>query len=289
MSGIVSSLAILLLCRAAAGQTAPPARTDPAMLAEEPGFHSVRAVNSEKASGIVDAANQARDAIAQGNRRAAVAQVTRALGLQESLDRAGQKGQVVPVYSELVRMSISDPSTVVGKGQIKHLATPREKTDIYAGKNQLSTVDQMSSVAHPATQQLVGAAFTRVALDTSAAETHLNAAREALDREDTKAADRELSAVQNALISETVAADVPLLRARENLAQAVRQAQHGDDNTAALSIHAAAEALESYSGPKADDAHALAREMRPSGQDREHPAVSRIESWWDRVAQLEGR
>ena len=292
MPGILSSFAISLLGAAAIGQTAPAGRTDPATLSEEPGFHSVRAINSEKASGIVDAANQARNDIAQGDRRAAVDQVTRALSLQQSLDRTGPKDQLVPVYAELVRMSTSDPSTVVGKGRIKHLDTPREKTDIYAGKNQLSTADRMTTVAQPATSQVVKPAFTRVSLDTVAAEKHLNAAREALDREDNKTADRELSAVQNAVISETVPADVPLVRARENLAQAARQAQRGDDNTAALSVHAAAEALESYSGSgaTADAAHALAREIQlPAGQGSEHLSAGRIESWWDRVAQLEAR
>ncbi len=291
MSTIVSSLAIFLLGAAAAGQTPAPPSAGTATLGDEPGFHSVLATNSEKAAGIVDAANQARDAIAQGNPRAARDQVNRAIGLEEALDPAAQKGQLVTIYIELVRMSISAPATISGKGRIAHLATPREKTDIYAGKNQLSTADRMTTVAQPATPESEGPAFTRVSLDTGAAGTHLNAARAALDRDDLKQANRELNAVGDAVTAETAPADVPLLRARQNLAQAARLAQHGDYNTAALSVHAASEALAGYSGAgsKAEEAHSLAHDMQLAAEQDHEQAAGRIESWWERVAQLEAR
>jgi hypothetical protein len=244
---------------------------------------------------MLDAVNQARDAIKQNNLQAALDPVNRAIGLQQALDREGQKGRAVPIYTEVVRMSISNPSEVAGHGQIAHLGTPSEKMDIYAGKNQESTADRMTTVEEPATAQNVSGAFTRVSLDTNVTETHLPAAREALNRGDLNGADKDLSAAQDAMATETVAADLPLLRARENLALAARETQRDDYNTAAASVRAAVDALASYAehgGPKAGDARTVGRHMQSLAErippDRAQ-AASEIEKFWNQVAELQAR
>jgi hypothetical protein len=131
--------------------------------------------------------------------------------------------------------------------------------------------------------------YTSVALDIRAAKDHLNAAKEALNNGDFEKADAALTAVQNGLVVETVAGDLPLLRARENLILARESANRANYTETHTALRAASDALMNYAqnNPQhASDVRMLRSEIdqyNQSIQQNHSDAVSKIDSWWDQT------
>lgn len=70
--------------------------------------------------------------------------------------------------------------------------------------------------------------YTVVRVDVPMAENHLQAALQALNESDLRTANANLAAVQKGVTMVMVAADLPLLRARQNLALASAAVKSGN-------------------------------------------------------------
>ena len=139
-----------------------------------------------------------------------------------------------------------------------------------------------------AVRKVVGE-YTSVWLNAKAAKAQLQSANDALKNGDMQAADRALEGVQRSVVLEFVAADMPLLKARENLMLARRSANSGNYAQAHSALQAASNALSTYE--KAGSAHATdAQKLRSeidsynkSIEQNHSDSASKIEAWWNQT------
>jgi hypothetical protein len=137
-------------------------------------------------------------------------------------------------------------------------------------------------------QSVVGQ-YTSVALDTNMAKNHLEAAQQALNNNNPQAADQALRAVQDSLVESSVATDMPLMRARQNLMLARSAANQGDYAEAQAALKGASQALQNYEqngGRHANDARQLRSQIDSfdqSIQQNHTNASAKIESWWNQI------
>lgn len=271
-------IAVTILIAAAAVAQNPPARTqspsaaqvDAARAAEfSAQTNSARMRESRTAMQLIDSTRSAREAIARNDTRAALDAVKRALDASREIDRKHGRPGKIPVYSEVVRISVHAPAKVGG--------TPPSHT---------GSADRTRQPI-----QQVAAEYTNVFLNTTSTTKHLYQARAALERNDIKSAGNALAAVQSAVTTESVGADMPLIRARENLVIAAGQVRTGDYRSAQVTLGTAVEALENYANGvnPAHEAQArvLGREIVLYAQrllTDSNGAAAKIEDWWDRIA-----
>jgi hypothetical protein len=131
--------------------------------------------------------------------------------------------------------------------------------------------------------------YTSVALDVQAAKDHLEAAQKAVNQGEFGKADAALAAVQDGVVVTSVAADLPLLKARENTVLAREAADRGHYNEAEAALRAASAALDQYANGQnshAADARTLQSEIdsyNQTIQTKHDDASTKIEDWWDRM------
>ncbi len=261
---------VIALCVAslsAAAQNPTPAQVDASRAAQVRGSQGARMRESRTAMQVINGAQDARTALSRNDSKSALQSIDRALNASRELDKLRGSPGKIPVYSEVVRVSVHAPSSVAEKGT--------------------GTADR----SRPQPVQGVASEYTNVYLDITGTTRHLDEARAALQRGDAKAADNALAAVQSAVTSESVSINLPLVRSRENLILAAEQARAGDFTAAQVTLAAAVQGLEEYAngvGPAhGPEARALGREIVLYAQrlQSEHDgAPGRIETWWDRIA-----
>jgi len=261
-----------------------------------------RARNSRDVSTILNCTNEARQDIANGNTDQAKNAVNQAIQAAQSLNSS--RG-FVPMYEELDQYSVlgpiqasrsqsgsADRSATVGSGTSNSQNESANQSATGQNGSEANSGSQSASQSGPgrhgiAVTHVVGQ-FTTVGLDANLAKSHLQAARRALDNGDKQAADQALRAVQDGVVMASVASDMPLLRARENLALARMAAKHGEYRQAHTELRAACQALQAYSregGSHATQAKQLRSEI--SGYNvnsNQSDAPSRIGSWWNQTA-----
>jgi len=220
---------------------------------------------------MLQEADAARQALASNNTQQAKQDLNSALDAADHLkNNAGQNG-IVPLYTELGQY------TLIG---------PRQNKQANSSTNNQTTANQTVAV------RKVTGDFTAVTVNLNTAHTHLEAAKQALDKGDTKAARDALMAVQDSVAEEEIAADMPLMRARENLMLSRDAVNKGDYHEAHAALQAASNALANYSqdplhaGTYANDAKQLRSDIdsyNASIQQNHSDASSKIESWWNQV------
>jgi hypothetical protein len=227
---------------------------------------------SDEAAEMLLDTHQARQAIANGSYQSALRQIDEALGsARQACSLASMQGlrNMVPIYTEYTQASIIGP-----------FQTARAQRQDAGGV-------QAAGVQGPVVQE-VEAEFTRVAVDLPVAVQHLEAARTALLNNNPRAADSALSAAEGAVIMVRVERDLPLVKARQNLALAKGMIRLGDFQSARAPLNEAVNALGTYSGPHTAEAEQLQRQIAFSlsdnfGQNRQ-AAVNRIDQWWNELA-----
>jgi hypothetical protein len=219
---------------------------------------------SNEASDLLNATNQARVAVQARNRQDAIFHIDHALA-QAMLLNASDR-QYIPLYDEWESYSVIGPPN---NSRINPNATPVRRNEI---------VEEASRE------------YTSAALDVRAAKDHLQAAQQAVNKGAFREADAALAAVQDGVAVSSVAADLPLLRARENMVLARNAADRDQYHQAHAALLAACEALGQYSNeqnPHAAEARALREEIDTYNQTIEQnhaDATMKIEDWWDRLA-----
>ena len=166
------------------------------------------------------------------------------------------KQLVVPIYTELEKVTLMAPLMAAKQEAAKH---GRANHESMSGKpSQQSPAEQSSQPSRAAMTPVVAEVelhHTHIMFDVSAANEHLQAAKQALNNDKYKAADGALAAVQRGVNFAYVEVELPLLRARENLMLAKSQVQAGQVQDARMTLEAAAQALEQYA-QRADKARA---------------------------------
>jgi hypothetical protein len=151
--------------------------------------------------------------------------------------------------------------------------------------------NQQSGVRRGTAVQEVAQEFTSITLNTDMAKDHLEAARNALEDGNRKAADSALAAVQDGVTMVSVAADRPLLKARENLILARQDAERGQFRQMRAPLTAAANALNTYCAentPHANSAKRLSSDIRSYAQSvnpqmSTSNSVRKINNWWEQT------
>jgi hypothetical protein len=139
----------------------------------------------------------------------------------------------------------------------------------------------------PAAVREVAGDYTDVAVSTTVAKTNLQAARTAIQQGKLKIADKALADVQQGVSMESIEANMPLSRARENLILARSAAENGNWTEVHAALAAASNALVGYSNagrPHSAEAKSLQQQIDAydkTVQQNHNDAVAKINAWWN--------
>jgi YfdX protein len=212
----------------------------------------------------------ARQAIAKKDTQAALQHVNQAESDQSriaSMTKAKGLPAVVPLYSEFDESSVLKPLEAKKQG----------------GQSGTSSAAPIG-VAHTAGE------YTFIGVDLDKAKQRLDAAKTALQNKNLQSADDSLAAVQTDLVMETVASDLPLLTARENLGLAKSAAGKKNYKEAQTALKDASAALDRYanepSAQHVQEAKDLSKTISSYSQNisQNHSgAADKIGDWWRQV------
>ena len=157
-------------------------------------------------------------------------------------------------------------------------------------KNSLLEICKRPDLAAAVTLQPVEA------LDVDAAMEHLQAAKQHLANNEPGKADLELARAQQSVDTGSISTDMPLVRARENLALARDEVSSGKYSQAKTELKAAATALNNYAqdshAQHAKDAKNLMTQIKSqtaSMQGSHGIDKQKIDTWWNEVANWTGQ
>jgi hypothetical protein len=233
---------------------------------------------SQAASRMLNHAAQARTEMARKDNHAALNDIREALNEIRAMEAAKPRAAqplMVTMYTELMQISVSQPATAARRSGATAGSANRSAT-APAGREQV-------------VRDAEGEA-TRVTLNATQANGHLEAAKNALQNGDASQADRDLAAVKQDVKAETVAEDLPLLKARQNFALALGHVRQGHYETAAAALRQASSALGEYAESKsrhAADAGRLKAEvdsLAGSLAQNQADAENKIAKWWNEVS-----
>ena len=275
MKTALFTLSVITLVISAQAQTKPRSQSN-----QNSGkAHSAQALRSEEVGDLLNATNEARIAIESRNNQDALFHIEHALQNAARLESSTKNGRLVPLYQELDRYTVLAP-----------IMTEKNRTSTTsAGSQGANTTAKTTRTPNPTIQQVAGQ-FTSVGLDIQAAKEHLDAAKLAIQQKDFAKADEALAAVQNGVVVTSVASDLPLVRARENMVLARDAASRGNYKDAHAALTAASQALDKYAsnqGIHSADARTVKSQIDTFNQSIEQnhaDAESKIDSWWDRAA-----
>ncbi len=221
---------------------------------------------SRLAGTMLNNVNQARAALQNGRYQAAAEHVKRAESVLERLEAHADGATLIPVYQEFVSVSILGPVRAEQNAR-KHVSN--------APANRGATVHE------------VAGDYTRLVVSTTIAKNGLAAAKAALANGNWKTADAALADVQDGLQMESVEADMPLARARQNLILAradVREGHYDQAQTALTSTSNALSKYEAEGGAHVSAAKNLQQQIEAYDHNlaQNHAgAVAKINHWWN--------
>ncbi|HZU25673.1 MAG TPA: hypothetical protein VFA04_09130 [Bryobacteraceae bacterium] len=265
---LVGAVVLLLPC------AAQDRGTSPETLVTEPGFHVERARASHDAYEIYDAVNRARSEIKAGDNAAASRDVARALTAAKRLDADGHGNGSVPIYIELTEQ--------FGKGPAGAQPTLSSEAD----RLRVGATDE------PVTAISTALRSGSMSLNMTGVLSNLQSADAALSDRENGRADSALAAVQNAFSIQNTSAEMPLLRARQNLNLAAEQARQGAWQVAQTTLETAVRQIREFAATpegRAGDAAHLADEIDAGAKalgDRHDGVEAQIEDWWDHATRL---
>lgn len=262
--------------------------------------------------------DQARQALINKDQNRASTDVDQALSLLNQVEQKmpvnkNDNTHVVPIFAELEQTSFLQPVLTAkgqSQGQQQSAANNGAKSNSSSSNSQSASNSQQSSSsganALPQSDQPPGNApevvkgveggFSYIALDVDAAREHLQAAKQALKNNDAGKADLELARAQESVDAGTIATNMPLVRARENLSLARSDVKSSSYSQAKADLTAAANALKDYAkdtqAPHAQDASKLSGQIQSAASSIQssHTASSqKIDNWWNQLANWTGQ
>jgi hypothetical protein len=235
---------------------------------------------SRLAARMLEQTNEARKAIRNKDRVQAEQNINNALNLAQQIQQMQPNRKIIPIYAELQSKSVLEPALEA-----------RTQPQGFQGQPPRTDEAQQGGQPQGMVVQKTTGQLTFIGVDMANTVQHLQAAKAALNNNNPVAADDALLAVENNVITAQVASDMPLLRARQNLALAETYAKQGRAQDTSAALEAAAEGLASYSnagGPHASQARALEQQVRSYSQSvrQQQPqqAAAQIETWWNETS-----
>lgn len=241
--------------------------------------------------------DQARQSIINKDQSSATQDVQQALDL---VDKAGEKlpatgnnnnSHVVPIFAELEQTSFLQPVLTAKKESSKG-----EQQQMASNQNPQSQESAMPQSDQPPVVKRVEGGYSYTVLDLNAAKEHLQQAKQYLSNNEPAKADLELARAQQSVDTGSITGDMPLVRARENLALARDEAQNSHYSQAKANLTAASKALTEYGNMSqakhASDAKNISSQIKSfSGKiaNSHQTAQSKIENWWNQVAGWTGQ
>jgi len=219
---------------------------------------------------MLDQTNLARVDIKNGNTNSALRHVEQAQADLRDIQARSNGATMIPVYQEFVSISMLQPVIAEQNARANN------------ANRQAAAANQKPAVVHQ-----VAGDYTDVAVSTKVAQTNLQAAKAALERHDLKQADLALSDVQQGVSIESVEANMPLARARENLILARTAAEKGNWTEVHAALTAASKALATYGNenrPHSADAKSLQAQIDSydkTVQQNHNDVVAKINQWWN--------
>ncbi len=243
---------------------------------------------SQAAGRLLKHVYQARIAIKRMDATQAVTQVEKALQLAQIIENA------VPHF-EVTASIKSGNIAYQDSEQVKQLLVP-----IYAELDEtaysLAQVKKAKKEASPAQSETSSPAgdldlqYTNVLLDVGEAKLSLENSLAALKKNDTELADKGLASVLEDVIFEYDELDLPLVKTRWYLMEALRQGTDKEYKAAKESLERAAAALESYTGKMGEDvskkARGLAEEIRAGAgkiEEKKDGFPEAVTGFWQKV------
>lgn len=262
--------------------------------------------------------DQARQALINKDQNRASTDVDQALSLLNQVEQKmpvnkNDNTHVVPIFAELEQTSFLQPVLTAkgqSQGQQQSAANNGAKSNSSSSNSQSASNSQQSSSSGanalpqsdqppanaPEVVKGVEGGFSYIALDVDAAREHLQAAKQALKNNDADKADLELARAQESVDAGTIATNMPLVRARENLSLARSDVKSSSYSQAKADLTAAANALKDYAkdtqAPHAQDASKLSGQIQSAASSIQssHTASSqKIDNWWNQLANWTGQ
>ena len=256
---------------------------------------NMRSNASRDIGSVLNEVNQARRDVKSQNRQQALHEVNTALNTLQNTRNSNQR--YIPLYTEVDEYSVMGPIMAsrngnrINSGTSNNSATNNSRASNSGNANGKQGQSANGSERPVAVQDVAGQ-FTSVVVDKQMIQTHLQKAKQALQNSDYKAADEALAAAQDSVDVASVASDLPLLRARENLVLAKAAANSGDYQEARSALKSACSALRNYASTNsahAQDAKHLESQINNYQMSSDHSnASSQIQSWWDETAGWNG-
>jgi len=219
------------------------------------------------AVGLLDHANQAREAVQRRDRDGALNHIKQALANADALQ--ADSTQPRPVMAA-VSKDVEKTTTYTPLKPNKQMTAARLK--------------------HDTSIREVEANVDTAMLDVTSSAERLRSAQAAVQQQDWTTADTALTAIPNSIIRKHVEGDMPLMKVRENLNLARARVLEGKYNDAKAPLRAAAQALADYEklspGPHSERAASMRQAMEefanhvPHNQDE---ATTKIDLWLDPV------
>ena len=228
---------------------------------------------SNLATVMINDAREARSRIANKQQEAAVDRVNDALRQWNEIQSKAKGQRYVPIYQEVETVSVWQPHAVIENGKV---------TAVTQDQSRNRSAEPKAAVAG------TSGAVTTISADVQAIRDHLKAAQSALQNNKLDEATAALDAVQKAVVATSVAGDLPLIRARQNLILARTRADANDWTGAHAALNQASAALEEYANLQNNSHTSDARRVRgeidslASNVEQKHSDVgNKIRSWWE--------
>ncbi len=260
------------------GQSYPQAQTQ--QQAKPGQITRGQAVVADLTMRMLDETQAARTAIKNNNGQLALSDVRQALSFADRATMIAQSenlGENVPILAEF------GTSTVIGPVQMA-------KAGLQPSRPQQPLTDEQAAQAGQAPAvQSVQAEAADITVNLATARVHLKAAEDALLKNDMAAADSALSAVEHDITITTAQENLPLVKARFNLALAHAMIREGHYQEALAPLNEASQALGSYSGKQAMEVSSLKSQLDSfiKNYPQERPqASSKVKQFWQEAAKL---
>lgn len=228
---------------------------------------------------VLQQTDEAKQAVRDRNKQLALTNINEALSHLDqasTIARSENLGSTVPIFAEF------GTTAVIGPIQ------PAKAQTGQPGAAQQPLTDEERQYQTPVVRD-IEAEYTDLAINLDTARTHLEAARDALQKNDFATADSALTAVQSGVMVRQAETDMPLVRARLNLALAEQHINQGNYDQARAPLQEASDALAAYSGQHTREVTQIQSDLTSllENYDQARPqAAERVHRMWNQVAEL---
>lgn len=250
-----------------------------------------RAMASADVDSMLHDINLARMDSKSQDKNDAMKQVNAAISDLQNAEQVSANQNTIPLFTETDQYSVIGP-IMAERVNKKSIPSPYENN--YGNAVDRSKLREDRKAKTDAVTGVVGS-YTDVTVNLQTVKTNLQKAQQDVESNNLQAADQDLKRAEDSVNVQTVAADLPLLRARENLMLARSAASSGDYMETQAALRAAANALGNYakvSQSHSSEAKSLESQIRDyhlNSVQQDQNATSKIQNWWSETTEWSGQ